>query len=379
MPLIVVCEDDASTRTLIAAVLIKAGYIVESFEDAITAYERLLEGDVELLISDVNMPEKNGFELIEDLRRQNDLVNLPCILLTSLSERAHMRVGMTSGADDYLTKPFQPSELLAAVDVQLKRAMQRYTLQAQERMRSIDLAVSQRTDEVVELYERRLQEELQLRWARSDMASTGLSGVLIGCAIIQQDDWQKALSTTQMADLAQHFFTKLADVAALFQAEHLQFVGDGVMIVFDANENATVSKHVDRAVQFINAMAAVRTSMDAYLDKRFGALDVPHFGFSLVAHEGEISLAKLDGVAGGIDQLVPVGQAMGDLSTMLKTAQSLRWHLAVSMAAWSSFDGKLLQEDQVQIQIKDKKQPLRRVFLNKSFQTSSDNTHDVAF
>ena len=108
MALIVVCEDDATTRTIITAVLTKAGHHVEAFDNGLDGYARLLEGDAELLISDVQMPGKDGFALVAQVREDKRLMEMPCILLTSLQERAHMRIGMTSGADDYVTKPFKP-------------------------------------------------------------------------------------------------------------------------------------------------------------------------------------------------------------------------------------------------------------------------------
>ncbi|UUZ69584.1 response regulator [Polaromonas sp. P2-4] len=65
----------------------------------------------ELVISDIQMPVMDGFAMLQALRAEPALLAIPVILLTSLQERAHMRIGMTSGADDYITKPFRPGEL----------------------------------------------------------------------------------------------------------------------------------------------------------------------------------------------------------------------------------------------------------------------------
>jgi DNA-binding response OmpR family regulator len=337
MALIVVCEDDTTTRELITAVLNKAGHIVEAFDNGLKGYERLLEGDVELLISDVQMPGKDGFALVAQVREHKDLLDLPCILLTSLQARAHMRIGMTSGADDYVTKPFQPSELMDAVNSQLKRAMQVFVMHFDDKERSVSVAVSERTNELMELFEKKLQLELQSRWARSDTKSSELRGSLLGCAIVEQEAWLALLSSTQMADMAQHFFSKVADSAALFNAEHLQFVGDGLLIAFDAaNDTQTVS-HTGRALKIVQSMGAIRTSMQVYvrekLQSSFPQNKLPVFAFSLVLHEGVLAVGKLDGVAGGIEQHVPVGKDVQMLSKLLKAGQAMRWPVLFSQDA----------------------------------------------
>jgi DNA-binding response OmpR family regulator len=344
MALIVVCEDDASTRTLITAVLSKAGHQVEAFDNGLKGYARLLEGDAELLISDVQMPGKDGFALVAQVREDKQLMEMPCILLTSLQERAHMRIGMTSGADDYVTKPFQPSELLDAVNSQLKRAMQLHILHVDETLRTVDAAVGQRTNELMEMYEKRLQRELQSRWARTDTSSTELRGSLIACSLLQQDAWLQALSSTQMADFAKHFFSKVADSAALFNAEHLQFVGDGLLIVFDASKDTPSMHHAGRARKLLQSMNTIRSSMQAYVQEHLApacTAPLPAFACSLVLHEGQLSLGKLDGVTGGIEQLVPVGQDVQLLSKLLKAGQMLGWQVLFSDAAlvhWKAQD-----------------------------------------
>jgi DNA-binding response OmpR family regulator len=366
MALIVVCEDDASTRTLITAVLGKAGHIVEAFDNGLKGYARLLEGDVELLISDVQMPGKDGFALITDVREDQKLHDLPCILLTSLQERAHMRIGMTSGADDYVTKPFQPSELIDAVNSQLRRAMQAHLMHVDETLRAVDAAVGARTNELMDVFEKRLQSELQSRWARSDTQSSELRG-LLGCVIVQQEEWLALLSSTQMADMAQHFFSRVADSAALFNAEYLQFVGDGLLIAFDAaNDTPTVS-HTDRALRIVQSMAAIRASMQTYvrekLQSAFPQRKLPAFASSLVLHEGVLALGKLDGVAGGIEQLVPVGQDVQLLSKLLKAGQALRWPVLLSQQAVDALakqGGGLPVHERVEIKLSGQTQQIYR-------------------
>ena len=359
MALIIVCEDDASTRALIVAVLSKAGHEVESFDNGLKAYVRLLDGDAELLISDVQMPFKNGFELVADVRLEPALVNLPCILLTSLAERAHMRIGMTSGADDYVTKPFQPSELLAAADSQLKRAMQRFMEQSRHIERTVDKAVGERTNELTQRYEKRLGAELQSRWARTNTQTVHLQGSLIACAFMDSDAWQKSLPEPQLAELAKLYFGKLADSAALLTADHVQFVGDGLLIAFDQQRDTPSVNHFARALRLLQSLQTTQTSVQAFALNQWTQWNPPPFAACVVLHAGALSLAKLEGVTGGIDQLVPVGHAINEMGKLLKASQTLRWPMAVSDAAWSGVQHAMLSNDQVEVKLKAQKLLLR--------------------
>jgi DNA-binding response OmpR family regulator len=355
MALIVVCEDDASTRALITAVLNTAGHQVEAFDNGLKGYSRLLEGDAELLISDVRMPGQDGFELVTNVRKNKKLMEIPCILLTSLQERADMRTGMTSGADDYVTKPFQPVELLDAVNSQLKRAMQLHILHVDETLRSVDAALGDRINALTEQYEKRLQQELQSRWARTDTSSTELRGSLLLCSFLQQEAWLQALSSTEMADLARHFFNKVADSASVFHADHVQFMGDGLLIVFDQSADSPSMQHTSRACRMVQAMRVINASVQSYAREKYSGSALPEFSSSLAVHEGALGLGKLDGLAGGLEQIVPVGQDMQVLGKLSKAGQMLRWQVLISQEAlnsWitSNIDSQVLDKARAKLQ-----------------------------
>lgn len=119
---IVSIDDEGFTLKLIESVLSDA-YNVTTFQDSKEALEAFKKGlEADLIICDINMPQMDGFELHEALRKQTKLRAIPFIYLTALLERKHFRQGMQQGADDYLTKPFTPSELKEAVAVRFERA-----------------------------------------------------------------------------------------------------------------------------------------------------------------------------------------------------------------------------------------------------------------
>jgi two-component system OmpR family response regulator len=118
---ILVVDDEAGVRDMLADALRMQGYAAATAADGHTALREIYEGDFDLIISDVNMPKVNGFELLERLRATGD--ETPVILLTARGDRADVAVGFRAGADDYVTKPFGLEELMLRVEARLKNLL----------------------------------------------------------------------------------------------------------------------------------------------------------------------------------------------------------------------------------------------------------------
>jgi signal transduction histidine kinase len=121
-PTILVVEDEQAILEIISYLLEDDGYQVVQALNGDAALSLLGEAKPDLIISDIRMPGIDGFALCEQVRADPNFGQLPFIFLTGRDERADVRRGMGLGADDYLTKPFEPEELLSAVRVRLARA-----------------------------------------------------------------------------------------------------------------------------------------------------------------------------------------------------------------------------------------------------------------
>jgi DNA-binding NarL/FixJ family response regulator len=121
---ILVIDDDMRMRRLISRVLVSAGYVVQ---EARNGREGVAAANLEppdLVVCDITMPEMNGHRVLQTLREAPATAHLPFIFLTGWGERDDLRTGMNLGADDYLVKPVDPGELLAAVQARLRRKKQ---------------------------------------------------------------------------------------------------------------------------------------------------------------------------------------------------------------------------------------------------------------
>ena len=115
---ILVVDDDREIVDSIAIFLTGENYRVLKAYNGIEALDMLSENDVHLMILDIMMPKLDGIKTLLKLRETR---NIPVILLSAKSEDTDKILGLTAGADDYVTKPFNPSELVARVKSQLRR------------------------------------------------------------------------------------------------------------------------------------------------------------------------------------------------------------------------------------------------------------------
>lgn len=117
---ILVVDDEKEIRELIEIYLRNEGYRVEVAGTGLQAMKAVEEKKIDLVILDIMMPEVNGIDACIKIRQQN---NIPIIMLSAKTEDIDKILGLSVGADDYLTKPFNPLELIARVKAQLRRAI----------------------------------------------------------------------------------------------------------------------------------------------------------------------------------------------------------------------------------------------------------------
>lgn len=118
---ILMVEDEQEISELVAFYLNNENYEVDTCENGQEALEKIMNTEYSLAILDVMLPDINGFELCKKIR---ETYTYPVIMLTAKGEEIDKITGLTIGADDYITKPFRPLELVARVKAQLRRATQ---------------------------------------------------------------------------------------------------------------------------------------------------------------------------------------------------------------------------------------------------------------
>ena len=145
--LILVADDDEHIVELVSMYLRRAGYRVEAAYDGDEALQKARDLAPALLVLDVMMPGPDGLQVCRSLRRRG---NIPIVLLTARSSDIDKVAGLRFGADDYVTKPFNPDELMARVDAVLRRTKGGAVEAQPERLRldGLELDLASRTVEL---------------------------------------------------------------------------------------------------------------------------------------------------------------------------------------------------------------------------------------
>ena len=143
--MILVVEDETSIASFVAAYLRNAGYTVKTAASAQTALITLAGETPALVILDLNLPDGDGVELCRRIRKTSDV---PILMLTARDEDIDKIIGLEVGADDYMTKPFNPRELVARVKSILRRAAPGRRRPESEELQHGDLTINSGKREV---------------------------------------------------------------------------------------------------------------------------------------------------------------------------------------------------------------------------------------
>lgn len=133
---ILICDDERDIRNALRIYLTGEGYAVCEADSGLAALEFMQREEVQLVLMDIMMPGMDGMTATAKLREQS---NVPVILITAKSEDNDKILGLTVGADDYITKPFNPLEVLARVKAQLRRYAQLGGIAMDDERKSVTL------------------------------------------------------------------------------------------------------------------------------------------------------------------------------------------------------------------------------------------------
>jgi class 3 adenylate cyclase len=253
-----------------------------------------------------------------------------------------MRIGMTTGADDYITKPFRAAELRQAVDAQLNKRAVRATLQAMAVDAAVNEALVDQRNELAKLYEARLAAELSERWP-----SGGVEGDerIAGATVLFADIPNYAalaaqLDAAEQAELVRKFYGSANDAAHLFGAHMMRFVGEGLLAIFAPGEDTQTVNHSLRAVRTALGLAESARGVQRFIESHYPGRALAKFEASIALHCGDVTLTQLaDPLHGATPQLLPVGDAVSATMQLQKRSHELGWPVAASVDAVRSVTG----------------------------------------
>ena len=319
---ILIVEDDDLIRNYIARLLKIEGHTSVQANNGVNALEKLREAMPDAVISDVTMPEMDGFTLLETIRADRSLAALPVMLLTALDDRASMRRGMSGGADDYLGKPFTREELMDALNGLLKKKQR-----VEDVVKS---TLEEREEELRSAFDSSLSGESGPRSAvkppegaplDSTIDATVLALVIRNFTLISE-----RLNSSEVEELLSAFFGRAVLPLLQHDGMHLKLIGDSAIVVFaHADQPARAAR---RGVAAALAVSNVAQDFRRWMDERFGDRGLPEFGACIAVHDGKVDLYR----AGSAErpEMLATGNTVDDALRLEAQARRLGWKVSAS-------------------------------------------------
>jgi CheY-like chemotaxis protein len=333
MARIVVLEDDASTRVLIAGVLRKSGHEVTEVDNGAEGLLIVMAEQPDLVVSDVEMPKLTGFEVLQNIRLEPETADTPVILLTSRSSRADMRQGMSQGADDYITKPFEPGELLDSVNAQLARLAIRQG-KAVSAMAGFE-ATAPAALELSPLPELILQED---EASQADTAPVPLppsrpAGMAwaLNLRVLNHEAVQTVLPVKDWRLLLRQLFAPVSKDVALRTADYLD-LQDSSLTLFYLDQALDGRSGAQRAALAVEAMVRSGAACRQWALAQFAALANTPVRVVVSLHMGPIEIVQKPLDFGGERETV-VGATADLIARMREGEPPLLWRVAATREA----------------------------------------------
>jgi serine/threonine-protein kinase PpkA len=328
MTQILIVEDDDAIRNNITRLLKLEGYDIVSAINGRVGLERAREVRPDVVISDVSMPEMDGFELLEAIRADRGLAATSVMLLTALDDRASMRRGMTAGADDYLAKPFTRVELLEALQGLLKK---------KDRIEeTIESAVKAREEHLRRAFTESLNgsampDKFGLEAPQGAVPDTVVDATVLFSDIRNFTSLAEKLSSTEVAELLTEYFERTCEPVLKNGGRHLKFIGDGLMGVFaDTLSGGSPLAASRRAISAALGMALATHEFRAWLDKRFEHRGLPPFAIGVGLHAGEVTICRLGTLHN--KEMTPIGDTVNVAARLEAASKELGWTVVASSA-----------------------------------------------
>jgi serine/threonine-protein kinase PpkA len=328
MASVLIVEDDDAIRNNIIRLLKLEGYEIVSAENGRLGLEQALRHRPDVIISDVSMPEMDGFELLEAIRADRFLAQTSVMLLTALDDRASMRRGMTSGADDYLAKPFTRVELLDALQGLMKK---------KERIdESIESAVKKREEHLRQAFTQSLgggvvPDKFGLEPPLGAIPDTVFEATVLFSDIRNFTSLAERLNSNEVAELLTQYFERVCDPVLKNGGRHLKFIGDGLMSVFAQTlSGGSPLSAPRRAVSAALGMALATHEFRSWLDQRFASRGLPPFAIGVGLHAGEVTICRLGTIHN--KETTPIGDTVNVAARLETASKELGWTVVASSA-----------------------------------------------
>jgi class 3 adenylate cyclase len=330
---ILVADDNPDSRQLTRDIVASMGHEVVTAVDGPHALATIQEQMPDLVILDVNMPGMSGFDVMTALKADEATAQIPVLMLTALADVENRVHGLGLGADDYLSKPFNPRELVARVNARLRAKGETDDLRAtQEMIRStFERFVAP------QVVERLLRDPMQVKLGGTLQEVTILFADLEGFTSISE-----FTEPEMLLSVLNHYHTLIVNIIQRFGGTIDKFIGDGVMALYN-----TPLPQKDHALRAVRTALQIREALPKFYEDfepeyqmriNFGI----HTGMAVVGNVGTPQIMDFTAVgdtvnlAARLQDISDEGQILISLSTYEQVAD----HVAVQPVGYLDIKGR---------------------------------------
>ena len=323
---VLVIEDEPSIRNNIMLMLKVERYAATGAENGRVGLELARSDPPDLILCDVMMPEMDGFAVLEALRAEPRLADIPFIFLTALDDRSSTRRGMNLGADDYLPKPFTRNELMEAVNSRLKK------------FETLTQALAARLVPKQDRLTQKFREKISGgdgTAALEDADPGSLTGKIAEASVLFSDirnftTYSERLTSDEIAELLNAYLGTACAPILRCRGVVMKFTGDGVMAVFESLEGEKSESHARRAVRAGLAMQLAALDFREWVKQHHPSQRLPEFSIGVGIHSGEVLLCHVG--TPGRGELTVVGDTVNIASRLEGQTKELGWAVVASEA-----------------------------------------------
>jgi class 3 adenylate cyclase len=352
MKKILVVEDEASIRLNLTLMLKGEGYETDSAENGRAGIEHAKSFGPDLIVSDVMMPELDGFGMLEALRADPRYADTPFIFLTALNDRGSMRRGMNLGADDFLNKPFTRDELIEAVNSRLKKY--------ENAARSLAERLVAGNDELRRWYRQSLtgaEPERPLAFAET----AGMTGQMTVATVLFADirnftTYSERLTAGQIAELLNAYFEAVCQPIVRNGGRIAKLIGDGIMVVFEARDKDGEDNHARRAIRAGLGIVLAANGFGEWFKQHFDMGGVPEFATGVGIHTGDLMEVRIG--PPGAEDLTVVGDSVNVASRLEGQTKELGWPVVASAATVSMAGSLVSTGESRQLELRGRNVPI---------------------
>ena len=378
MASILVVEDDPTIRELVRLHLSSASHEVLTAVDGLQGLQMAVNNRPDVIISDVQMPNMDGFGMLAAVRANEQTSSIPVIFLTALDDRDNFRKSMNLGADDFLSKPVKRAELLNAIAGRLKRVeglrqsdvlrvvepgtisqVNRTTsagdtglslTSANRPLRSDGGAARGRNRRGLDFRDRLSlgDEEVSPPDSRATTVRETVYGTVLFADIRNFTTVSEILTAEQVVEFLNAFFGQACEPILDQAGWIVKFLGDGLVALFDSRSGG--NDHAARALKAAVLMVLAAHRFKPWIREKFPGRNLPEFAIGVGVHTGDVSVCRMG--AGETAEMTVIGDTVNIASRLEGQSKALGWSIVSSKAALTAAGRRFVPGQAGQLTVK---------------------------